>query len=304
MPKYSLYRGIVFICAISLFIVVLLSSCKSNSSKDKSLAIGESIKIDTLSFLIKYENSLFPLPSPYQAAFLIKKHNIPFDERIVNRPESYQRYTTTFKRALNMGVYGTDLSYLNIYERTQQSIQYLGVLKRAAEDLSITPAFSNDFFTAIQRNIGGKDSLLLYLSRAYRKADGYLRENDRSEIGTLILTGGWVESTYILTRLSNTTSNRDIINRIGQQKHPLNNIIEVLTPYYYKSEDFAKLTDMFIELAGEFDGIIYSYSYREPKVNVDNKIIFINSESRVTMSEFHLESISKKLESIRNFIIE
>jgi hypothetical protein len=304
MPKYSLYRGIVFICAISLFIVVLLSSCKSNSSKDKSLAIGESIKIDTLSFLIKYENSLFPLPSPYQAAFLIKKHNIPFDERIVNRPENYQRYTTTFKRALNMGVYGTDLSYLNIYERTQQSIQYLGVLKRAAEDLSITPAFSNDFFTAIQRNIGGKDSLLLYLSRAYRKADGYLRENDRSEIGTLILTGGWVESTYILTRLSNTTSNRDIINRIGQQKHPLNNIIEVLTPYYYKSDDFAKLTDMFIELAGEFDGIIYTYSYREPKVNIDNKIIIINSESRVTMSEFHLESISKKLESIRNFIIE
>jgi hypothetical protein len=304
MPKYSLYRGIVFICAISLIIIVYFSNCKSDSNKDKSLAISESIKIDTLSFLIKYENSLFPLPSPYQAAFLIKKHNIPFDERIVNRPESYQRYTTTFKRALNMGVYGTDLSYLNMYERTQQSIQYLGVLKRASEDLSITPAFSNDFFTAIQRNIGGKDSLLLYLSRAYRKADGYLRENDRSEIGTLILTGGWVESTYILTRLSNTTSNRDIINRIGQQKHPLNNIIEVLTPYYYKSEDFAKLTDMFIELAGEFDGIIYSYSYREPKVNVDNKIIFINSESRVTMSEFHLESISKKLESIRNFIIE
>jgi hypothetical protein len=304
MPKYSLYRGVVLLCAISLFIVILHSGCKSDSNRDKSFAISESIKADTLSFLIKYENSLFPLPSPYQAAFLIKKNNIPFDDRIANRPENYQRYTTTFKRALNMGVYGTDLSYLNIYERTQQSIQYLGVLKRAAEDLSITPAFSNDFFTAIQRNIGGRDSLLYYLSRAYRKADGYLRENDRSEIGSLILTGGWVESTYILTRLSNTNSNRDIINRIGQQKHPLNNIIEVLTPYYYKSEDFAKLTDMFIELAAEFDGIIYSYSYKEPKVNVDNKIIFINSESRVTMSEYHLESISKKLELIRNFIIE
>jgi hypothetical protein len=91
---------------------------------------------------------------------------------------------------------------------------------------------------------------------------------------------------------------------LGEQKHPLDNLIEVLTPLYYKSDEYAKLIDMFIDLAYEFDGIIYSYSYKEPKIDVDNKIIYINSESRVIISEYHLDIISKKIEDIRNFMIE
>jgi hypothetical protein len=305
MLSNSLSRGKAQKIVLYLVIIVaIIIGCKGNSEKDKSLITRDSFKPDTLSYLIKYDNSLFPLPSPYQAAILIKKHIIPFDENIPNKPENKQRYTTNFKKALNMGVYGTDLSYMNIYDRTQQSIVFIGALKRLSEDLSITPAFSNDFFSGIERNINTRDSLLVYLSKAYRKADGFLRENDRSETSTLILTGGWIESVYILTQIAKTTSNRDVINRIGQQKHPLDNIIEVLTPLYYKSPEFTQLTDMFIELAYEFDGIIFSYSYKEPKIDVENKITYIHSESRVTMSEYHLQAITKKVEAIRNFITE
>lgn len=305
MLSNSLSRGKTQIFVLSLVIILsIIAGCKGNSEKNKSLIARDSFKPDTLSYLIKYDNSLFPLPSPYQVALLIKKHNIPFDEKIPNKTENKQRYTTNFKKSLNMGVYGTDLSYMNIYDRTQQSIVFIGALKRLSEDLSITPAFSSDFFSGIERNINTRDSLLVYLSRAYRKADSFLRENDRSETSTLILTGGWIESVYILTQIAKTTSNRDVINRIGQQKHPLDNIIEVLTPLYYKSPEFTQLTDMFIELAYEFDGIIYSYSYKEPKIDVENKITYIYSESRVTMSEYHLEAITKKVEAIREFITE
>jgi hypothetical protein len=237
-------------------------------------------------------------------AHLVKQNGIPFNETIINKPENAKRYTTTFKKALNLGVYGTNLSYLNIYERTPQSITYLGVLKRLSEDLNLTPAFDASFFTGVEKNIGSKDSLLVLMSRSYRKADSYLRENDRAELGALILTGGWVESIYVLTRLAKSTSNREIINRIGEQKHPLDNLIEVLTPLYYKSPEYSELIDKFIDLAYEFDGIIYSYSYREPKIDEENKIIYINSQSRITISEYHLDVISRKVEAIRTMIVE
>lgn len=302
-PK-SLFKKQVFFTIILVPIVsIFILSCR-NKDREKSLALKDSFKPDTVSYLIKYENTLFPLPSPYQVMFLIKQHNIPFDESLSNKTENYGKYTTNFKKALNLGVYGTSLSYFNIYDRTQNSIQYLSVIKKASQDLNISQAFSSDFFSALQRNIGERDSILYHLSRAYRKSHGYLKENDRPEIGALIITGGWIESIYILTRLSKTTGNREIINRIGQQKYPINNIIEILTPYYYKSEEFAKLTDLFIELSNEFDGVIYTYSYKEPKIDVENKITYINSQSRVVMSEFHLEAISKRIEAIRNFIIE
>jgi len=305
MPQINAYRYRAIIQNIVLIITFFFILSCQQQEQQRSTSIREQFKPDTLSMLIKYESSLFPLPSPYQATYLIKKHGIPFNEKLPNKTENSKKYTTAFKRGLNLGIYGTDLSYFNIYERTPQSISYLAVLKRISEELNLTPAFNADFFTGIEKNINVQDSLLIHLSRTYRRADSYLRENDRTEIGALILAGGWVESLYILTQLvGNTPNNREIINRIGEQKHPLDNLIEVLTPYYYKSSEYSELIDMLIDLAYEFDGIIYTYSYKEPKIDVENKIIHINSQSRVVVSEYHLDVITKKIESIREHIVE
>ena len=293
-----------FKSSILLIFISLFFSCTQNKKNERALKITENEQTDTLSMLLKFENSLFPLPSPYQAASLIKKHNFPYDETLVNSPSKYQNYSTAFKQALNLGIFGTDLSYLNVYERTPESISFLSVIKKLSDQLGITEAFDQTFFISIEKNINNKDSLLSILSKTYQNADYYLKTNDRKNIGALIITGGWIESVYILSKIARTTNNREIINRIGEQKHPLDNLIEVLTPYYYKSAEFSKLIDSLIDLAYEFDGIIYSYSYKEPKIDVQNKRIYINSESRVVISEYHLETISKKVESIRNQIIE
>ncbi len=296
----------VFSSLLIIFSFLILYSCNGGGSeeKERSKVIGEIYKPDTLSLLIKYESSLFPLPSPYQASHLVKKHDIPFFDNIPNDPEKANRYSTTFKKALNLGIYGTDLSYLNIYNRTPSSISYLKAVKKLAEEINLTPAFNANFFANVEKNIDTHDSLMVLLGKTYRKADSYLRENNRTEIGALIITGGWVESLYILTQIGSSTSNRDIINRIGEQKHPLDNLIEILSPMYYQAPEYSELIDKLIDLAYEFDGIIYSYSYNEPKVEVENKIIHINSESRVTISEYHLDIIKKKVEEIRNIIVE
>jgi hypothetical protein len=306
MPIKIHSRGVIvfFILILLLPFAFVNHSCSGRQDKKSSTTIHQPYKPDTLSFLIKFESSLFPLPSPYQVAYLIKDLGIPYNDNVLNRPENLKKYTTSYKQALNLGIYGTDLSYINIYERTPQSISYLNIIKKLTQELGLTSAFSPHFFEGVERNINSKDSLLVMLSRTYRVADTYLKESDRTEIGSMVLAGGWIESVYILSQLAKETSNRELINRLGEQKHPLDNLIEVLTPLYYKSDEYAKLIDMFIDLAYEFDGIIYSYSYKEPKIDVDNKIIYINSESRVIISEYHLDIISKKIEDIRNFMIE
>jgi len=297
-PKHSL--KLIFILFTALFLVY---GCGSRSNKENVLESKDNSQPDTLSMLVKFENSLFPLPSPYQAATLIKKKNLPFDENIASPLDNYKNFSTAFKKALNLGIYGTDLSYLNIYDRTPESISYLSVIKNLSDQLGISASFDESFFSSVEKNINNKDSILVLLSKTYRNTDSYLRVNDRKNIGALILAGGWVESLYILTKISKVDSDREIINRIGEQKHPLDNLIEILTPYYYKSQEFSTLIDGLIDLAYEFDGVIYSYSYKEPKIDVDKKIIYINSESRVVLSEYHLETISKKIEAIRNQII-
>jgi len=283
--------------------IIFLIACSSQPKDERSMVLKENNLPDTLSMLVKFDNSLFPLPSPYQAASLIHKHNISFDESLANSTENYKNYSTAFVQALNIGFYGTDLSYFNVYEKTPQAVSYLGVIKKLSDQLGISMAFDKTFFSAIEKNINNKDSLLALMSRTFQSADSYLRANDRESIGALIIAGGWIESVYILTKIAKSTNNREIINRIGEQKHPLVNLIEILSPYYYKSDEFAELIDALYGLDAEFDNIIYSYSYKEPKIDVKNKIIYINSESRIVMSEYHLDTITKKIEDIRNKII-
>lgn len=285
------------------FALILLFGCKDSKNKEKAPLSAENT-IDTLSTLIKFDNSVFPLPSPWQVSSLIKKINLPYNENFVNKPDKYQKYTTSFKQALNLGIYGTDLSYLNIYEKIQESINYLGTIKKLSEELGVTQAFDPTIFESVEDNINNRDSLTRIIARAYANSDTYLKTNDRNDIGALIIAGGWIETMYILTQIVQENNHREIINRIGEQKHPLDNLIELLTPFYYKSPEFSSLVDDLIDLAYEFDGVIYSYTYREPKIDPENTLIIINSQSRVIMSEYHVQIISKKIGALRNKIIE
>ncbi len=281
-------------------ILLLMISCKTSIKQDNKNAQSS----DTLSTIIKFENAIFPIPSPWQVTNLIKKLEIPYKENLLNNPNNYQKYTTSFQQAVNLGIYGTDLSYLGIYDKTQESIVYLGTIKKISEQLGVTESFDSKLFERIEKNIDNKDSLIRIISSVYARSDLYLKKNERYDIGALIVAGCWVESLYIMTQIAQEYKNREIINRIGEQKHPLDNLIELLTPFYYKSAEFSDLLDNLIDLAYEFDGIIYSYTYKEPIVDEANKLIIVNSQSRVVMSEYHIKIISSKIEQIRKSMVE
>lgn len=284
-----------------LLISAFLSSCKPTPNQDNETTQPTA---DTLSTLVKVENAIFPIPSPWQVVNLIQKKNIPYNELYINSTKNYQRYTTSFKQAVNLGIYGTDLSYLNIYDKTQESLQYLGVIKKLSEQLRITESFDERIFERIENNIENKDTLIKIISDTYASSDLYLKKNERYDISALVVAGCWVESLFIMTKIAQEHNDREIINRIGEQKHPLDNLVELLTPFYYKSTEFANLLDSLIDLAYEFDGIIYSYTYREPIVDEANRVITIRSQSRVVMSEYHLKIINKKIEQIRTSLTE
>ena len=288
---------------LGIFIAVALSCTKEKKeeSEDKSL---ENQKIDTSSVLLKYNETVFTLPSPYQATYTIKERNIELNQELLNPVENYKSYSTNFKQALNIGVYGTDLGYLNLYNQSTQSISYFSAIKKLSEDLGINDAIAPQKIEKIESNIKNQDSLLIYIANTYRMFDGYLKNNNRNEIGALIIAGGWIESIYILSQSLLHNNDRVLINRLGEQKHPLNNLIELLSSYYYESEKYTRLIDALVDLAYEFDGIIYNYYYEEPEVYPKKKLTLIKSKSTVVISEYHLRTIADKVAKLRQNIIE
>lgn len=288
-----------------LLLSVAINGCNSDGNNEDKIEQNIESNIDsTQGTLIKFDNTLFSIPSPYEIAFLVKNSKLDFDKNLLNPYNKSHNYTNSFQKALNLGVYGANLGYLNVFEQNSEAIQYFSVIKILSQELGIENAFDKKTITRIENNLGNKDSLMFIISNSYRKADQYLKDNNRNDIGVLILAGGWLESTYMLTQLSQSSKNKEIATRIGEQKHPLDNLIKILSPYYNQSKEYAELIDALIDLAYDFDGIDINYTYSAPTVDVKNKLTVINSKSELLMTDQQLKTISDKISAIRKKIVD
>jgi hypothetical protein len=264
---------------------------------------NETEKVDSAkTTLLTVNGEIFSIPSPIQTAILIKQVGASYDNKILNDPKKYNNYSTKFQKALNLGVYGADLGYVTMYEQTQDAIGYLASVRKLADELGVSGAFDFSLVDRFEKNMGNKDTILALVSDAYRASDSYLKNNERDDLGALVLAGGWVESMHFATNVANTTKNEEMIKRIGEQKKTVENLIKLLSPYYNNAE-FTPFIDSLIDLASVFDNIKFIYIYEKPTTDVENKITTINSKSEVSISEEQLKTISEKIAKIRNSIV-
>lgn len=288
-----------------LALPLLMASC--NSSAPKSSAVGHldelEMSVDTSAQTIKFGNTLFSLPSPYHLTMMIKTTGAKFNESLLNPVENNHNYTRTYKKCVNLGVYGADLAYMNIYEQSPLIINLFSVIKNIANDLDLTSAFSSSLIDRVERNVDNADSLLHIMSNTYRDVDVYLKESQRQREGALVLAGGWIESMYIMTQLAKEKRDDMLIQRIGESKQPLENLIKILSQYYSEDKEIGALVDSLIELTNDFDGVEQHYTYVVPEIDIENKMTIVKSVTKVDVPASVLTDITRKVESIRKQIV-
>ncbi len=287
------------------FTTLFLASC--NSSALKSDAVNRlndiSIETDTSAQTIKFGNTLFSLPSPYHLTMMIKKTGAKFNEGLLNKIENNQNYTRTYKKCVNLGVYGADLAYMNLYEQSPLIINLFSVIKNIANDLDLTSAFSSSLIDRVEKNVDNADSLLHIMSSTYRDVDMFLKESQRQRDGALVLAGGWIEAMYIMTQLAQYNHDDMLVQRIGESRQPLENLIKILSPYYPGDDEIGALVDSLIDLTNDFDGVEQNYTYVVPEIDIDKKMTIIKSVTKSVVPEPVLKSITEKVGTIRMQII-
>lgn len=288
---------------ISVAIAVLSFSCGEEPKIDTDNAVN-SDKVDlNNSQLLEIDGKMFSIPSPIQTAFLLKSTGTNYSKDMLNSPSKVTSYATNFKKAINLGVYGADLSYVTLYDQTQDAISYLTAINTIAEEIGVNNAFDVGLIKEFEKNIGDSDSLLDLVSTAFKSSDRFLKKDNQNDIGALILAGGWIESLYFTTNAANITNNQEIIKRIGEQKTTLYNLINLLMPFN-QNQEFIPLINNLFDLYEEFEKIEFTYTYVEPTVDVESKTTTINSVTEVNISVEQLKSITEKISNLRADIID
>lgn len=261
-----------FLIIISFCMLAIFSACNNENGENK-----QSDDIDTVLAeieTIKKARSIFYsmyLPSEMHKVF--EKAGAVYDPSILNPVENVNLYETSHKAALNLGIYGVDLSYNKMFGQNQKTLLYFAVIHKLSQQMGIP---DNQFTMAIkkmEKNMSNKDSLTKYATEIYKSTNKFLNDNDRQATAALMLAGGWIEAIYIASTISDqNASNSEIIERIAFQKFSLHSLLSILNNY---QEDplIARYILMLKALKRKFDKFEILFESEGMSIDTANKLI-------------------------------
>ncbi len=298
--KKSMFKSKLL--TLSLASLVIAASCGGDKPKEDETNNENVVDVDTAkTAVLNVGGQLFSIPSPIQTAMLIKKSGLAYNKEILNSTKSTDSYANDFAKALNLGIYGADLGYVSMYNQTQDAMSYLVSVKKLADKLGVSAAFDANTMKRIETNISNKDSMLVLVGVAYRASDAYLKTNQRTEISSLILTGGWIESMHFSLTAYKTKPSDEIKYRIAEQKQALESIIKLIASH--NMPDATTLSAQLTDLLKVYEGIQFKYTFVAPVTDSIKKMTYINSTNEVNITPEQLEQIRTKIQEIRNNII-
>jgi hypothetical protein len=289
--------------AFAVAAATTVSSCGNPADNDtvttSDTAATASTEKDT-----KAQNVFYSIPSPIETTSLLKGAGAKYNASYLNPIENVSKYSTAASRALNLGVYGSDLSFTSIFDQTQESMLYLRCTNKLATSLGISGAFDESTTSRIEANLENRDSLLTIISDSYWNADTYLKENGQPGVSALIIAGGWLEGLYIATQIANATRNDDIATRIGEQKLSLDNLVALLDTYKTSNDGVNTTLMQLKELKQIYDGIEVKTSDTEVSTNKKDGVTTIDNKSSYKLTPEQLKAITDKSAQIRNKMIQ
>jgi len=239
-------------------------------------------------------------PTPMETARLVQKTGASFSSENLHSAMSAGNYVTSEKQAVNLGVYGADLSYATIFEENAISLTYLEVVKGLARDLGIGDVIDDNLLNRAEANRSRQDSLISIVSGAFYDMNEKLKSNGQEDLSALLVASGWVESLYLATRYQ-SQANDELKTRIAEQKLVMEDVLDLLGSY----EATPELQAMVSSLQPIVDAFA-AVERAEASNNVSKSqgAIVLGGGPRYTASDETLDNISNAVTAVRNQLIQ
>ena len=280
-------KNIVIVSAIFL----IVTSCVNNKDNEEVVStdslktvvpIKDSI-IDPVSSATKYKFNfaVSNIPSPAFTIYELSAYQRKYDVVFLNDVKNIKNYTTEFQRATNLGIYNIDMFYAIVNDKGEDVLKYLKNALKLGDELGLKSSVDAMIGRRAENNISNQDSLFGILEEVFIKSDKYLRSNDRVYDASLIFTGGWVESLYLICKNGQNAHDNatalKLYNHLWEQQLYIDKIIVLLGDFKDKKEC--------ADLSADLNGILSSLKeLKEPR----------------DMDDAKFNAISEKIYSLRN----
>lgn len=287
---------------VVLVAVFMLNACKQGGNDKKGVALDSIDLADRENILSELDTIGSGIPIFYnmylsvELSSLFEVSGAVFNKELLVPSDKTSEYITSYKKALNLGVYAVDLSYARVFEQYETAGRYFSSMQTLSEQLGIPTNYFEETADRFERNLTDKDSLISIANEVYFTTEDYLKNNERFATASVIILGGWIEAIYIGTHVAIESRSADIIERLIDQKYSLNNLLimlsdhsdtEVVAEYLAKME---KLRDIYMGIEVEIP-VDFDSKSEEAEVQIDSWLI-------------NIEKLQTEVAEIRNSIIQ
>jgi hypothetical protein len=291
-------------CTAGLLVTATLIGTGCGETQEIEEIPQDEVTVTENTSLLKIDNKVFHFQNPVQTALIMKDVAAPYSSASLNPTSNVENYSTSFKQAINIGVYGADLGYITAHGKNQEAINHLAAIKKLAGDLGVAGSFDFGQMEKFGNNLGDQKQMLDITTSAYKSCEAFLKEGDRHDLFGLMMAGALVEGLHFAVSFAKQENNQEVVNRMADQVTSLNNVILVLNPHYHKdtAPELSALVDQLVALQEAFLALKVTYKFAESEIDVENKLCTIKSESTYSINPTSLANITKLVTSIREGI--
>lgn len=216
-------------------LLMVLASCNNAPKKTDEKKVIEN----------KVKDVVYPLPTSYEVTEMLNRIGAEYILTLSNPAANASKYMTEKAQALNLGVYGADLSYASTYRQKQETLDFMAASKQLIEELNISAAIDPNIVDKVEQNADNKDALVKLVTDSFYATYAYLQNNDRAGVSSIIMAGSWIEALYIATHISEDTyNNKEMVKIVMDQKATLKELLEILN----KDADNADVQEVITDL--------------------------------------------------------
>lgn len=291
-----------------IFLIGLFAACGTGKKPDEQAFLESLDSTANSGPVIDDEligSILGQIPSPLEISVMLKASGTDYNKQYLNSPSNLSKYNSNYKQALNLGIYGTDLGYTNIYEQNLDGIKYLSSIKSLADELNIGQFFDLETIGKLAVNSNNLDSLLLITTQNFNSINRYLQNQSRANLSVLLLVGGWIEAMQITCQVAaKNPSNKELHETIGAQKIIMEQIMLLLS-FYGSDPNMVQLHSDLKGLESAFDNINITYTYKESTMEIIDGVAVIkdNSTTTINITDDDVRNIMERTSEIRSKII-
>jgi hypothetical protein len=222
------------IIAVLLLPMLLISflcftGCKNKEAKKIQKQV-EDTQVKEIKGQIK--ENVYPLPSSADVIKMLSDLDVAYQIGITNPAENAKKYLRSNTRAINMGVFGADLSYVTLYNIPQEVINFLNSIRSLANELNMSKIYDESLYEKIKTNYDNKDELVKILTSAFNDTYVYLSDNEQQALALLVVGGAWIEGMYLTCHVTYAAYQfAGISKNLLDQKHSFEIYLDITKPY-------------------------------------------------------------------------